>query len=101
MTNEAYVTIILSVFLIVMGCLLITSYEDRPGIRILGYCLGVLFSFICAVTAFTDTTTEYKHGQIDALNGKVKYHLVRQSDNTMQWERINPDTLRAQKLINE
>ena len=28
----------------------------------------------------------YKQGQIDAANGKQKYHLTTQPDNTTKWE---------------
>jgi hypothetical protein len=30
----------------------------------------------------------YKQGQIDAINGKIKYHLIKHSDGTVVWEKI-------------
>ena len=34
----------------------------------------------------------YKRGQIDCINGKIKYYLVEQSDKTMKWEYTNDRT---------
>jgi len=30
----------------------------------------------------------YKQGQIDAINGIIKYELVEQDDKTVDWQRI-------------
>jgi len=30
----------------------------------------------------------YKHGQIDAINGKIKYKLVKQNNGSIKWEEI-------------
>ena len=32
------------------------------------------------------STDSYKDGQIDAINGNIKYHLVTQPDSTVAWE---------------
>ena len=48
---------------------------------ILGLGLGVLImAFILGGS--------YKKGQIDAINGKIYYELVKQSNNTIKWEKI-------------
>lgn len=31
---------------------------------------------------------EYKNGQVDAINGQIKYELVNHPDSTKTWERI-------------
>lgn len=37
---------------------------------------------------FTETDKNYRQGQIDALTGKVQYHLVVHPDKTATWEEI-------------
>lgn len=49
---------------------------------VLGTILGVL---LFAITQDIFGTT-YKHGQIDALTGKIKYELVTNPDSTKTWE---------------
>jgi len=53
-------------------------------------CLTITFIFICCIIAVIDIAdgNEYKKGQIDALTGKIKYHLVVNSDSTKTWELI-------------
>jgi hypothetical protein len=36
------------------------------------------------------STNPYKRGQVDALTGKIKYHLVTNIDSTKTWEDIKP-----------
>ena len=31
----------------------------------------------------------YKYGQIDAIKGKIKYHLVKHEDGSTIWEHID------------
>lgn len=31
----------------------------------------------------------YKQGQVDYANGKIKYKLVKQPDNTVKWKKID------------
>jgi len=50
---------------------------------LVGVLLGLLVALFVAITA-----DDYKKGQIDALTGKVKYHLVIQPDSTRTWEEI-------------
>jgi len=52
---------------------------------LIGYCsflagMIITFLFLCAF----DRT--YKDGQIDAINGNIKYELVKRSDGTTKWE---------------
>ena len=51
--------------------------------------LGVLVTLGIIGGLISITGDTYKHGQIDAINGKVKYHLVKQEDNSMTWEYIS------------
>ena len=55
---------------------------------------GFLFGWILAIglaSAFSTHTRPYKEGQIDALNGKIKYELVEQSDGSIKWKRVKGD----------
>lgn len=36
---------------------------------------------------YPETTTVYQQGQIDALNGKVLFELVKQPDGSMVWQK--------------
>ena len=47
---------------------------------LLGVCLGGL------TLGSIRETNSYKQGQIDAINGTIKYHLVVQPDSTRVWE---------------
>ena len=49
--------------------------------------VGLIF-FIAWVLILATFKENYKLGQIDALNGIIKYELIRQDDNTTQWEKI-------------
>lgn len=35
--------------------------------------------------------SRYKEGQIDAMTGKIHYHLVVNDDSTRTWEKINKE----------
>lgn len=50
----------------------------------LGFIFGMLISAILAVL----TIPNYRDGQVDALTGHLKYHLVTQPDSTKTWEYI-------------
>ena len=39
------------------------------------------------LTISGDRTQLYKQGQVDALSGNVKFHLVESSDGSRKWER--------------
>lgn len=64
-----------------------------PGFRymedMMGYYLGVVVGILmCFVVMFAIYMNDYKDGQIDAINGDIKYELVVQKDNSTKWERI-------------
>ena len=56
--------------------------------KVLGYILllwiGLMFIFIIA--CYDDG---YKKGQIDAINGNIKYELVTNPDKSTKWVRIS------------
>jgi len=53
---------------------------------ILGGILGAVLMFsICVAIA------PYKQGQIDAINGKIKYELVVQPDKSVEWCKIEKE----------
>ena len=50
------------------------------------------FIIACGVLIFIMVSTNelnYKQGQIDAVNGKMRYALQTHSDGTKTWERIS------------
>jgi len=51
---------------------------------IFGLVLGAVIAWI---VTFSFMEHNYEHGQIDAINGKIKYELVVQSNNTVKWEK--------------
>lgn len=56
---------------------------DAFLIFILGMLCGVVL--LAAIEVVCGKT--YKQGQIDAINGEVKYHLVEQDDKSVEWRR--------------
>jgi hypothetical protein len=55
--------------------------NDDGASVFIGLVLGILLSVIF-VHVFDMT---YKDGQLDAINGKIYYELVRQNDNSTKW----------------
>ena len=53
---------------------------------IVGFFVGVLIFGGLSMT-FPQYTALYRQGQVDALTGNVKYHLVDKPDGTKVWER--------------
>lgn len=54
--------------------------------------LGPLLFLIVSIAGFILAilvSDAYRVGQIDALTGKVKYHLVVKPDSTRVWEKID------------
>jgi len=50
---------------------------------------GIVFTLGCVWLLMTLTGQyTYKQGQIDCINGKVRYHLVKQEDGSTSWEHI-------------
>lgn len=52
---------------------------------IVGIFLGVVLG-VLLISAVGSRSVAYKQGQIDALNGNVKYELKKQPDGTTKWE---------------
>lgn len=50
--------------------------------------VGLIFVIAWVLILAATVKENYKLGQIDALNGIIKYELIRQDDNTTQWEKI-------------
>jgi hypothetical protein len=50
-----------------------------------GYAFGIIFSL------FFDLKDHYRKGQIDALNGKIKYEKRENEDGETVWEKIKSD----------
>ena len=53
---------------------------------------GLIMAFLCvgsvALGIFIGKDVSYKQGQIDAINGIIKYELVTQPDSTKVWTDI-------------
>ncbi len=54
----------------------------------LAFLFGLLVMSIVYPNLVVTDSRSYKQGQIDALTGKIKYHLVTQSDSTKVWKSI-------------
>ncbi len=57
-------------------------------------CLGFVYGFAVAgllglAAVIAHGASEYRRGQIDAINGVVKYELHAHDDGTTSWEVIN------------
>ena len=58
---------------------------SNVGLLFVGVFAGIILTMIID-NVFREP---YKHGQIDALTGNIKYELIENSDSTKTWERIN------------
>lgn len=47
-----------------------------------GIIIGILVTLMCSIVLFG---SDYKKGQIDAINGKIRYELQVQPDNSQIW----------------
>lgn len=56
--------------------------NEGPGCFFLGAIFGTV---VMATVGSCITRDDYKHGQIDALTGKVKYELVKDEDGQTVW----------------
>jgi hypothetical protein len=54
------------------------TFADLIFAFIIGIIIGIMIS----------ANPVYKRGQIDAINGIIKYELVEQTDKTFIWEKI-------------
>ncbi len=58
---------------------------------IAGLVIGlILCAATFAITRIIVMNDYYKQGQIDALTGKINYHLVTKPDSTRVWEKLLP-----------
>lgn len=53
-----------------------------------GICFGLFIVFLLILTT-NPRENFYKKGQIDAINGKIAYHLVKQENGSTIWEEVN------------
>ena len=57
----------------------------KDGVRFLIYlCIIISFALMIMVSGLIG----YKNGQVDALNGEIRYELVQQSDKSTRWDLI-------------
>lgn len=62
---------------------------NEDWITVLLVWLLALIVTIIIVFGVTDVRDlAYKNGQIDAMTGKIQYHLIVNSDSTKEWEKI-------------
>lgn len=57
--------------------------EKSIALVLIGIAIGLIISIIIMIG-----NNEYKSGQIDAINGDIKYELVTQNDSTTKWKLI-------------
>lgn len=57
---------------------------DNRTFGIILIAIGAVLLFVGLLSTFYDIA--YRQGQIDAINGKIEYVLVKQPDNTTKWE---------------
>lgn len=53
--------------------------------EVLGAIAGIMVIIVVLVFCSVIYDYGYKQGQIDAINGKIKYHLVVTDDKTSRW----------------
>lgn len=58
--------------------------------RLITFLFGFIAAlFFCLIFLYpTHVKQGYKQGQIDAINGNIKYHKVTHKDSTVTWEEI-------------
>jgi len=56
------------------------------GTGLVAFFLGAVCGSLLLASLLAVTHSTYKYGQIDAINGNIKYHLVTQ--DTGEWEEI-------------
>ncbi len=62
------------------------THLDMFALSIMWLAVGIILMLVISVIFIEPTV--YKEGQIDALTGNVKYHLVVNPDSTRTWKRI-------------
>ena len=56
--------------------------------------LMLIIASIGITTHYVGKEKGYKQGQIDAINGNLKYELITQPDGTTKWEKKGKNTTR-------
>lgn len=62
--------------------------SDRRRDDLIFFGMLGLLAVIVFVVLFAAEMRGYEKGQIDAINGEIKYHLIEQPDQTVVWERV-------------
>lgn len=75
---------IICAIIIFVGAI-IMSVSDTDGAKTVGAVIGLIGIIIMLLIAERES---YKEGQIDCMNGKVKYRLEKQKDNSIEWVEI-------------
>lgn len=90
--------IILGIFIFILYFLSLIFYDSHSSgdkdANDTSWILGSIGTLILAVLTFAaiiQRDVSYKTGQIDAINGTINYHLVKQADSTIVWEEIKED----------
>jgi len=60
----------------------------KKNVDFLTYFLGLITGALLMTLALIALDSTYEDGQIDAINGIIKYELVKQPDNTTSWRYI-------------
>ena len=60
----------------------------KKNVDFLTLYLGLVIGALIMNLAFEFLDSTYGDGQIDAINGIIKYELVKQPDNTTSWRYI-------------
>lgn len=61
--------------------------NDTAWSFVIGALCGAIAGIILWAWLYAPLERGYKHGQIDALTGNIKYELVTQPDSTKTWEK--------------
>lgn len=89
----------MSTFYIVISCInlfnLILSTINKPSKinGILGWGAACLFSVSAGIGIHkAETNDDYKRGQVDAINGRISYHIVTNNNKETAWVLLSQDS---------
>ena len=60
--------------------------------------IGMIVAYVLTLGGLDLAKHTYKYGQIDAINGKIKYHLVLQNDGSTSWKCIDNEQSSKTKI---
>ena len=60
---------------------------DKTIVAMIFFLIGIYGAIFYIEHIVTDNNRWYRQGQMDAIQGKIKYHLVEQEDGTTKWKR--------------